>query len=90
LSRRNFLSLTGSSAAAVMSGRLTNSAQAAMGPGRQVRPRDQGAADVLDPSQSAAGEKRDIGIRWGVIEAIEVEIPAARASKTVDAHRPNW
>jgi predicted amidohydrolase len=40
--------------------------------------------DVLDPSQSLRG-KRDIGIRWGVIEAIENEIPAARASKTIDA-----
>ena len=40
--------------------------------------------DVLDPSQSLRG-KRDIGIRWGVIEAIEAEIPAARASKSIDA-----
>ena len=40
--------------------------------------------DVLDPSQSLRG-KRDIGIRWGAIEAIENEIPAARASKTIDA-----
>ena len=36
--------------------------------------------DVLDPSQSLRG-KRDIGIRWGVIEAIENEIPAARAAE---------
>ena len=40
--------------------------------------------DVLDPSQSLRG-KRDIGIRWGVIEAVENEIPAARAAKTIDA-----
>ena len=40
--------------------------------------------DVLDPSQSLRG-KRDIGIRWGVVEAIEPEIPAARALKTIDA-----
>ena len=40
--------------------------------------------DVLDPSQSLRG-KRDIGIRWGAIEAIENDIPAARASKTIDA-----
>jgi hypothetical protein len=40
--------------------------------------------DVLDPSQSLRG-KRDIGIRWGVIEAVEPEIPAARALKTIDA-----
>src|SRR5205807_9567520 len=34
--------------------------------------------------QSLRG-KRDIGIRWGVIEAVENEIPAARAAKTIDA-----
>ncbi len=39
---------------------------------------------MLDPSQSLRG-KRDIGIRWGVVEAIEPEIPAARALKTIDA-----
>lgn len=42
------------------------------------------SSDVIDPSQSLRG-KRDIGIRWGFIEAIEDEIPAARASKTIDA-----
>jgi len=40
--------------------------------------------DVIDPSQSLRG-KRDIGMRWGLIEAIEDDIPAARASKTIDA-----
>ena len=42
------------------------------------------SGDVIDPSQSLRG-KRDIGIRWGLIEAIEDEIPAARAVKTIDA-----
>src|ERR1700720_5062701 len=83
LSRRNFLSLTGSAAAAVMSGRLTTSAQAAMGPADKFDLVIKGG-DVLDPSQSLRG-KRDIGIRWGVIEAIEPEIPAARISKSIDA-----
>ena len=36
--------------------------------------------DVLDPSQSLRG-KRDIGIRWGAIEAIETEIPLRARSK---------
>jgi dihydroorotase len=40
--------------------------------------------DVLDPSQSLRG-KRDIGIRFGVIEAVEADIPAARASRVLDA-----
>nr|WP_236000036.1 amidohydrolase/deacetylase family metallohydrolase [Bradyrhizobium uaiense] len=42
------------------------------------------SGDVIDPSQSLRG-KRDIGIRWGLIEAIENEIPAARATKIIDA-----
>jgi dihydroorotase len=80
LSRRNFLSLTGSAAAATLSGRL---ARAAMGPNDKFDLVIKGG-DVLDPSQSLRG-KRDIGIRWGAIEAIENEIPAARAAKTIDA-----
>nr|WP_210291230.1 amidohydrolase/deacetylase family metallohydrolase [Bradyrhizobium elkanii] len=40
--------------------------------------------DVIDPSQSLRG-KRDVGIRWGIIEAIEDEIPAARATRSIDA-----
>jgi dihydroorotase len=40
--------------------------------------------DVVDPSQSLRG-KRDIGIRYGLIEAVESEIPAARAQRVLDA-----
>jgi dihydroorotase len=40
--------------------------------------------DVLDPSQSFRG-KRDIGIRYGIVEALEPEIPAARALRVLDA-----
>src|SRR3984893_14583786 len=82
LSRRNFLALTGSAAAA-LSLRFTTSAGAAMGPNDKFDLVIKGG-DVLDPSQSLRG-KRDIGIRWGMVEAIENEIPAARASKTIDA-----
>jgi hypothetical protein len=78
-SRRNFLKLTGSAAAAA----LTGSANAAMGPNDKFDLIVKGG-DVLDPSQSLRG-KRDIGIRWGVIEAVENDIPAARAAKTIDA-----
>jgi dihydroorotase len=84
LSRRNFLALTGSAATAAMSGRLTTSAGAAMGPADKFDLVIRGG-DVLDPSQSLRG-KRDIGIRWGMIEAIEAEIPAARALKSIDAN----
>jgi dihydroorotase len=40
--------------------------------------------EVIDPSQSLRG-KRDIGIRWGKIEAVESDIPAARALRVIDA-----
>jgi len=40
--------------------------------------------DVLDPSQSLRG-KRDIGIRYGTIEALEADIPADRALRVLDA-----
>src|SRR5580698_6387410 len=83
LSRRHFLNLTGSAAAAVMAGRVTTSANAAMGPADKLDLVIKGG-DVLDPSQSLRG-KRDVGIRWGVVEAIEAEIPDARALKTIDA-----
>src|SRR5690242_17443886 len=79
LSRRNFLALSGSAAAAA----LTGPANAAMGPNDKFDLVIKGG-DVLDPSQSLRG-KRDIGIRWGVVEAVENEIPAARAAKTIDA-----
>src|SRR5258708_25260837 len=81
LSRRNFLA--GSAAASMLSGRLTSSAEAAMGPADKFDLVIKGG-DVLDPSQSLRG-KRDICIRCGVIEAIEAEIPTERALKTIDA-----
>jgi dihydroorotase len=40
--------------------------------------------EVLDPSQSLRG-RRDVGIRYGVIEAVEPDIPAARALRLIDA-----
>jgi dihydroorotase len=83
LSRRHFLELTGSAAAAVLSGRLATPAGAAMGPADKFDLVIKGG-DVVDPSQSLRGI-RDVGIRWGVVEAIEAEIPAARALKTIDA-----
>src|ERR1700736_1375329 len=83
LSRRNFLALTGWAAAATLSGRFATSADAAMGPADKFDLVIKGG-DVLDPGQSLRGE-RDSGIRGGTIEAIEPEIPAGRALKTIDA-----
>src|SRR3954453_17445820 len=80
LSRRDFLASAASLALTVASGAP---ARAAMGPNDKFDLVIKGG-DVLDPSQSLRG-KRDIGIRWGVIEAIENEIPPARISKSIDA-----
>src|SRR3979490_3209831 len=78
-SRRDFLSLSGSAAVAAMAG----PANAAMGPNDKFDLVIKGG-DVLDPSQSLRG-KRDIGIRYGLIEALEADIPAARALRVLDA-----
>src|SRR5476651_219683 len=82
-SRRNILTLTGSAALAAVTARFATPASATMAPTDKFDLVIKGG-DVLDPSQSLRG-KRDVGIRWGVIEAIETDIPAARASRTIDA-----
>src|SRR2546423_2535096 len=79
LSRRDFLGNVGSIALAVGS----RPAFAAMGPNDKFDLVIKGG-DALDPSQNLRG-KRDIGIRYGVIEALEAEIPAARAERLLDA-----
>src|SRR6186997_385090 len=78
LSRRDFL--ISSSALALAA---TTPAHGAMGPNDKFDLVIKGG-DVLDPSQSLRG-KRDIGIRFGVIEAVEADIPAARALRVLDA-----
>ncbi|MFL6951766.1 MAG: amidohydrolase family protein [Xanthobacteraceae bacterium] len=77
-SRRDFL-LTAASCALATSG----AARAAMAPGDKFDLVIKGG-DVLDPSQSLRG-KRDIGIRYGLVEAVEAEIPAERALRVLDA-----
>src|SRR3989441_9545540 len=77
-SRRNFLVTAGSFALA-----LGGSARAAIGPDDKFDLLIKGG-DVLDPSQSLRG-KRDIGIRYGLIEAVEADIPAERALRVLDA-----
>src|SRR5690242_21673626 len=79
LSRRNFLKFTGSAAAAALAG----SAHAAMGPNDKFDLVIKGG-DVLDPSQSLRG-RRDIGIRYGMVEAIEADIPETRALRVLNA-----
>ncbi|MFL4985864.1 MAG: amidohydrolase family protein [Xanthobacteraceae bacterium] len=77
-SRRDFL-LTAASCALATSG----AARAAMGPTDKFDLVIKGG-DVLDPSQSLRG-RRDIGIRYGLVEAVEAEIPAERALRVLDA-----
>jgi len=79
ITRRNFLASAGSFALAA----AATPARAAMGPDDKFDLVIKNA-DVLDPSQSLRG-RRDIGIRYGVIEAVEADIPAARALRLLDA-----
>src|ERR1041384_1628361 len=77
LSRRKFLVSTAALAAA------STPAFAAMGPNDKFDLVIKGG-DVLDPSQNLRG-KRDIGIRFGMIEAVEADIPAARGTRVLGA-----
>jgi dihydroorotase len=78
--RRDFLVSAGSVAVAAA---FAVSARAAMGPDDKFDLVIKGG-DVLDPSQSLRG-RRDIGIRYGIVEALEPEIPTARALRVLDA-----
>jgi len=79
ISRRKMLAGAGALALAARGGH----ALAAMGPNDKFDLLIKGG-DVLDPSQGLRG-RRDIGIRYGVIEAVEADIPAARALHVLDA-----
>jgi dihydroorotase len=79
-SRRDFLVAAGSVA---LTAAVGPTARGAMGPNDKFDLVIKGG-DVLDPSQSLRG-RRDIGIRFGVIEAVEESIPAERALRTLDA-----
>jgi dihydroorotase len=76
--RRQFLAIAASFACAGMA-----PAGAAIGPNDKFDLVIKGG-EVLDPSQNLRG-KRDIGIRFGIIEALEADIPAARAQRLLDA-----
>jgi len=78
-SRRRFLA--GASAFAVSG--LAASVQAAMGPNDKFDLLIKGG-EVLDPSQGLRA-KRDVGIRYGLVEAVQADIPAERALRVLDA-----
>jgi dihydroorotase len=75
-SRRLFL-------AAATSGLLARAVHAAMGPNDKFDLVIKGG-EVLDPSQRLRAV-RDVGIRYGIVEAVEADIPAERALRVLDA-----
>ena len=77
MQRRSFLLSAG--AVAMLS---AFGARSAMGPNDKFDLLIKGG-EVLDPSQKLRA-KRDIGIRYGVVEAVEADIPAARANRVMD------
>jgi dihydroorotase len=79
-SRRTFVAGAAALAASTLLGRAV---QAAMGPNDKFDLLIKGG-EVLDPSQKLRGV-RDVGIRYGVVEAIEPSIPAERALRVLDA-----
>lgn len=81
--RRDFLRSAASLAVASACGGLVPlPARAAMRPGDKfdLLIKD---GEVLDPSQSLRA-KRDVGIRFGVVEALEADIPVARANRVLN------
>ena len=83
IKRRRIVAGMGAAVAAAMTGFAARAARAAMGPNDKFDLLIKGG-EVLDPSQGLRA-KRDIGMRYGLVEAIEADIPAARAARVLDA-----
>jgi dihydroorotase len=82
-SRRQLLAKSGALIASTAAGALQVSAVAAVGPTDKFDLVIKGG-EVIDPSQSLRAI-RDIGIRFGTIEAIDANIPAERSLLSIDA-----
>jgi dihydroorotase len=82
IKRRRVVAGISAAVAAAFTGLGAHSARAAMGPNDKFDLVIKGG-EVLDPSQGLRG-KRDVGMRYGVIEAIEADIPAARANRVMN------
>ena len=80
IQRRQLMAGMGAAVASVSLGPV---ARAAMGPDDKFDLVIKGG-EVVDPSQGLRG-KRDIGMRYGRIEALEADIPAARAQRVLNA-----
>ncbi len=79
IKRRRVVAGMSAAVAAAMAG---FAARAAMGPNDKFDLVIKGG-EVLDPSQNLRA-KRDIGMRFGKIEALEADIPAARANRVMN------
>jgi dihydroorotase len=79
-SRRRFVAGMG---AALAAGGLSVAVRAAMGPQDKYDLVIKGG-EVFDPTQNLRA-KRDIGMRFGRIEALEADIPVTRALRVLDA-----
>src|SRR5687768_1566524 len=80
LSRRHFVVSAVVSASSLL---VPGSLRGAMGPNDKFDLLVKGG-EVLDPGQQLRA-KRDVGLRFGLVEAIEADIPAARANRVLDA-----
>ena len=80
IKRRRVVAGIGAAVAAAFAG---GAARAAMGPNDKFDLVIKGG-EVFDPSQGLRA-KRDIGMRFGKIEAVEADIPAARANRVMNA-----
>jgi dihydroorotase len=81
--RRRFVAGMGAAFAAAATGTLSLAVRAAMGPDDKFDLVIKGG-ELLDPGQGLHA-KRDLGMRYGRIEAIEADIPATRALRVLDA-----
>ena len=82
--RREFLGCVASLAVASTYGALVPlPSLAAMGPNDKFDLIVKGG-EVLDPSQNLRA-RRDVGIRFGLVEAVEADIPATRAHRVLNA-----
>jgi len=84
-SRRQFLTSTASASALALASASFGgrSAIAAMGPNDKFDLLIKGG-EVLDPSQNLRA-KRDIGVRFGVVEVVDADIPEDKALKVLSA-----
>src|SRR6185503_6628435 len=83
IKRRRVVAGMGAAIAAALSGFAQRAAHAAMGPNDKFDLLIKGG-EVLDPSQGLRA-RRDVGLRYGLVEAVDADIPAARALRVLDA-----